>query len=57
MLGWGDLLLLRSGKKRAAAWDLDYSLRYLGYSTDNGAYYYYNTEKGKERETTMLHLG
>ena len=31
MLKWGDLLLANSGKQRDAAWDLDYSLRYLGY--------------------------
>ena len=31
MLTWGDLLLANSGKRRDAAWDLDYSLRYLGY--------------------------
>ena len=31
MLKWGDLLLANSGKRRDAAWDLDYSLRYLGY--------------------------
>ncbi len=26
----------------------------LGYNTDNGAYYYYNTEKGKNYEDTMV---
>ncbi|MBN2150177.1 MAG: hypothetical protein JW839_01900 [Candidatus Lokiarchaeota archaeon] len=26
----------------------------LGYNTDNGAYYYYNTEKGKNYEDTMI---
>ncbi|NMC05277.1 MAG: hypothetical protein GYA24_08705 [Candidatus Lokiarchaeota archaeon] len=28
----------------------------LGYNTDNGAYYYYNTEKGKNYEDTMIAL-
>ena len=37
MLKWGDLHLGRTGKQRSGAWELDYSLRYLGYSTDNGA--------------------
>jgi hypothetical protein len=27
---------------------------YLGYNTDNGSYYYYNTEKGKNYEDTMI---
>ena len=30
------------------------SRRYLGYSTDNGAFYYYTTEAGKNYEDTML---
>jgi hypothetical protein len=40
---WGDKLLHRYGKSRVTTWR-DYSLNYLGYSTDNGAYYYYQTE-------------
>jgi len=40
---WGDQLLHRYGKQREMSWR-DYSLTYLGYSTDNGAYYYYQTE-------------
>ena len=28
--------------------------RYLGYSTDNGAYYYYQTEAGSTYEQTMI---
>ena len=40
---WGDLMLTRYGKSRDVTYR-DYSLRYLGYSTDNGAYYYYQTE-------------
>ena len=30
------------------------SRRYLGYSPDNGAFYYYTTEAGKNYEDTML---
>lgn len=32
----------------------DLSNNYLGYYTDNGAYYYYHTEDGKDYEQTML---
>ncbi len=38
MLGWGDVLLQQYGKERDA-YKRDFTLRYLGYSTDNGAYY------------------
>ena len=40
---WGDTLLARTGKDRAVTYR-DYALNYLAYSTDNGAYYYYQTE-------------
>lgn len=40
---WGDKLLGRYNKDRAVTYR-DYALNYLGYSTDNGAFYYYNTE-------------
>ena len=40
---WGDKLLATYGKSREDTYN-DYSLNYLGYSTDNGAYYYYQTE-------------
>jgi hypothetical protein len=40
---WGDKLLATYGKSRDVTYN-DYSLNYLGYSTDNGAYYYYQTE-------------
>lgn len=42
MREWGAALLRRSGKPRGA-WRSDRSLQMLGYTTDNGAYYYYNT--------------
>ena len=40
---WGNTLLAHYGKQRAVTYD-DYALRYLAYSTDNGAFYYYQTE-------------
>ena len=43
MFSWGDVLLSSYGKAREAAWQKDFTLQKLGYSTDNGAYYYYNT--------------
>ena len=39
MLGWGDAVLATYSKQREA-YKRDFTLRYLGYSTDNGAYYY-----------------
>jgi len=57
---WGDKLLHRYGKSREVTYQ-DYSLQYLGYSTDNGAYYYYQTEgqtgrvgRGKTYEETLI---
>ncbi|CAF3718368.1 unnamed protein product [Rotaria sp. Silwood1] len=32
----------------------DVTINYLGYYTDNGGYYYYNTEKGVNYEETMV---
>jgi len=54
MMAWGDAMLSRSQKSRDAAWEKDFALQYLGYSTDNGAYYYYTTELNKNYEETML---
>ncbi|CAK8679724.1 unnamed protein product [Clavelina lepadiformis] len=50
---WGQVLMTRYHKKRAYM-EADFSINYLGYYTDNGAYYYYHTEEGKNYETTML---
>lgn len=55
MTDWGSVLLARYGKDRSFA-DRDLTLRYIGYSTDNGAYYYYLTEQGKNYEQTMLDI-
>lgn len=49
---WGDMLLKNYGTKRLT--DTDPSLKYLGYWTDNGAFYYYNMEVGKNYEQTLL---
>eukprot|EP01084_Bolivina_argentea_P066462 121141_1 len=47
MLEWGDRQLQWNSnnlKKRGDSHTRDYSLNYLGYSTDHGAFYYYYTE-------------
>jgi len=53
MQAWGDRLLHRYGKERYAYRGKDLTVRYLGYSTDNGAYYYYNTENNETYEQTL----
>lgn len=53
--GWGDMLLKKYGKTRLKG-DENLALRKLGYATDNGAYYYYNTIPGKNYEETMLEV-
>jgi len=50
---WGDVLLHHYGKQRATL-DVDIPTQYLGYWTDNGAYYYYITLEGMNYEETML---
>jgi len=50
---WGSLLLKFHGKTPKTE-DDDLTLKYLGYWTDNGAFYYYNTEAGKNYEDTMV---
>ncbi|XP_052789947.1 uncharacterized protein LOC128224213 isoform X2 [Mya arenaria] len=51
--GWGKLMRTFYGKDPARQQE-DMTIKYLGYYTDNGAYYYYNTEKNKTYEQTML---
>ncbi|UJR38301.1 hypothetical protein I4U23_030971 [Adineta vaga] len=34
----------------------DLTINYLGYYTDNGGYYYYNTEQGMNYEATMINV-
>jgi len=53
MMEWGDVLLQKYGKDRSGP-ENDMTLNYLGYSTDNGAFYYYFTEHGKNYEDTMI---
>mmetsp|Transcript_3597 Transcript_3597/g.9206 ORF Transcript_3597/g.9206 Transcript_3597/m.9206 type:complete len:812 (-) Transcript_3597:141-2576(-) len=50
MKGFGSALMTKYNTKRVA----DYTLKHLGYSTDNGAYYYYLTEKGVNYEQTLM---
>lgn len=50
---WGQKLLTRYGKNRNVA-NSDFTTNYLGYSTDNGAYYYYKTEDKKNYEETII---
>eukprot|EP01013_Petalomonas_cantuscygni_P008167 TRINITY_DN20876_c0_g1_i1.p1 TRINITY_DN20876_c0_g1~~TRINITY_DN20876_c0_g1_i1.p1 ORF type:complete len:853 (+),score=147.81 TRINITY_DN20876_c0_g1_i1:312-2561(+) len=53
MTAWGDTLLREHGRERHAAWAADETLQRLGYSTDNGAFYYYITEPEKNYQATM----
>ena len=55
MRAWG-LALMKNGGKDPDLWKEDFSLRFLGYTTDNGAYYYYNTEPGMNYEETILSI-
>ena len=57
MREWGDAQLEYFGqRKRGNSHDRDFTLQYLGYSTDNGAYYYYETEPHKNYEDTMIDI-
>jgi len=47
---------MKNGGKDPDLWKEDFSLRFLGYTTDNGAYYYYNTEPGMNYEETILSI-
>eukprot|EP00040_Diaphanoeca_grandis_P033743 m.207342 g.207342 ORF g.207342 m.207342 type:complete len:853 (+) comp32982_c0_seq1:157-2715(+) len=55
MRSWG-LTLMKHANKNPDAWKDDFSMKYLGYTTDNGAYYYYNTIPGQNYEETILAL-
>ncbi|KAK7089407.1 hypothetical protein V1264_024716 [Littorina saxatilis] len=51
--GWGSYL--RQAYQRTDYYVRnDFTNNYLGYWTDNGAYYYYNTEQNKTYQQTML---
>ncbi len=49
---WGDILLKFHDAERKSAY-ADEILSYLGFWTDNGAYYYYRTEPGLSYEETF----
>ncbi|XP_046547192.1 uncharacterized protein LOC124257216 [Haliotis rubra] len=53
MSDWGSLMRRYYGKDNAYR-QSDLTLNYVGYWTDGGAYYYYNTEPGKNYEETIL---
>lgn len=54
MRGWGELLRsVHSKGDILSAKARDLTLQYLGYTTDNGAYYYYNTVPGLNYEESM----
>ena len=50
---WGKALADRHGRKPPAN-DADIGLNYLGYWTDNGAAYYYNFDKAKGCQDTLI---
>lgn len=50
---WGDRMRIEHGKVRPDRY-ADVGLSYLGYWTDNGAYYYYNTEPWMNEADTLL---
>ncbi|MCB9477583.1 MAG: hypothetical protein H6685_12020 [Deltaproteobacteria bacterium] len=50
---WGRLMREDHGKTVPDRY-ADMGLSYLGYWTDNGGYYYYNTEPGMNEEDTMF---
>ncbi len=52
---WGDALTADSGKTRPAD-DADMLIKYLGFWTDNGAYYYYNYDKSLGYAGTLVAL-
>ena len=56
MFEWGEKKLTYFNKKRSNSHLRDYTLNYLGYSIDNGAYYYYQTEPDKNYEETIIDI-
>lgn len=54
---WGILIRSLHGTKQTPNAPIgDTTLSYLGYTTDNGAYYYYNTVSGMNYQQTMLQI-
>ncbi|KAH3743766.1 Non-lysosomal glucosylceramidase [Pelomyxa schiedti] len=54
MYDWGSHLLTLSSKYRSSSTDL--TAQQLHYNTDNGAYYYFQTEPSKTYQDTMIDL-
>ncbi|KAH3722992.1 6 carbohydrate binding protein [Pelomyxa schiedti] len=54
MSQWGQYLLQATGKP--LTFQQDMTTQKLGYYTDNGAFYYYNTEPSKNYEDTMIDI-
>ena len=52
---WGGELMKEHGKTTARR-ESDNTVNYLGYWTDNGAFYYYNTEPNKDYGETMMDI-
>eukprot|EP00755_Sulcionema_specki_P005652 Sspe_Gene.33353::Locus_16286_Transcript_1_1_Confidence_1.000_Length_2525::g.33353::m.33353 len=52
MSAWGTSLRKRYNKTTDVM-DKDLAVRYLGYNTDHGAYYYYHSEPGKNMMETL----
>ena len=53
---WGSALRKYHGKSLDGIQRGDVARKYLGYWTDNGAYYYYNTMPDKNYENTLVTL-
>ena len=49
---WGDLLRADHSRERADRY-ADRGLSHLGYWTDNGGFYYYETEEGLNEQDTL----
>lgn len=57
MHNWGKTLRTYYNKPDASeARKRDLTLQYLGFTTDNGAYYYYHTDNNETYEETLLHV-
>ena len=54
VLRWGEMLRGANGNKKSSHLSGDISRAYLGVTTDNGAYYYYNTVPGLTYQETLI---
>ncbi|EDQ85462.1 uncharacterized protein MONBRDRAFT_34228 [Monosiga brevicollis MX1] len=55
MTAWGAKLMAMYNKTTEQR-DNDYTLQYLGYNTDHGAYYYYKPDAGGDYNSTLVRL-